>query len=134
MIPLKSICIFCVFFNIYFIKLLRKKNDIPIRMCRKGNVQLMSRYLGFCISLAELVACRKSPKCYDATIILANLIIIFLTKTNFNKFLLNAYQAYIKVIDDNKYLLVEFKMLCISSKQAINMAALLYSTNSNIDN
>lgn len=59
---------------------------------------------------------------------------LFLTKTNFNKFLLNAYQAYIKVIDDNKYLLVEFKMLCISSKQAINMAALLYSTNSNIDN
>lgn len=65
---------------------------------------------------------------------IANLTIIFLTITNFLKKLLNAYHAYIRVTDDNKYLLVKFMMICISSKQAINMAALVFSTNATIDN
>lgn len=47
---------------------------------------------------------------------------------------MNAYHAYIRVTDDNKYLLVKFKMICISSKQAINMATLVFSTNATIDN
>lgn len=58
----------------------------------------------------------------------------FLNNNKLKKKLLNAYHAYIRVTDDNKYLLVKFKMICISSKQAINMAALVFSTNATIDN
>lgn len=58
----------------------------------------------------------------------------FLNNNKFKKKLLNAYHAYIRVTDDNKYLLVKFKMICISSKQAINMATLVFSTNATIDN